>query len=101
MSGHEGKLRGVVAVSPGWMRTELVLKAFETDGATWRDVPALAKTGSPLYVDRAVVALAADADVLARTGQVLGVGDLAREYGFTDVDGHQPPFKLDAAEASD
>ena len=51
----------------------------------------LGVTESPTYLGRAVAALAADPDVLDRTGQVLTVGDLAREYGFTDVDGRQPP----------
>ena len=50
---------------------------------------------SPEYLGRAVAALASDPDVLAKSGEVLTVGDLAREYGFTDVDGTQPePFRL-------
>ena len=84
------------AVSPGWMRTEFVLAGHQTDEAHWRERPALANTESPRYVGRAVAALAADPDVMARTGDVLRVGDLAREYGFTDVDGQQPaPFELE------
>ncbi len=84
-----------VAVSPGWMRTEIILAAYDTDEERWRDVPALATTESPRYVGRAVAALAADSDVMRRTGESLRVGDLAREYGFTDVDGRQvPPFEL-------
>jgi NAD(P)-dependent dehydrogenase (short-subunit alcohol dehydrogenase family) len=78
-----------VAVSPGWMRTELILAGHRTDEAHWRERPALARTESPRYLGRAVVALAADPRVLERTGQVLRVADLAREYGFTDVDGRQ------------
>ncbi|HEU4630867.1 MAG TPA: SDR family NAD(P)-dependent oxidoreductase [Gemmatimonadaceae bacterium] len=86
-----------LAVSPGWMRTELVLASFATDEAHWRDVPALAGTESPRYVGRAVVALARDPEVLARSGGVYRVGDLAREYGFTDVDGRRvPPFEIPA-----
>ena len=85
-----------VALSPGWMRTELVLASQHTDEAHWRDHPALARTESTRYVGRAVVALAGDPDVLARSGDVLLVGDLAREYGFTDVDGRVvPPFALE------
>jgi NAD(P)-dependent dehydrogenase (short-subunit alcohol dehydrogenase family) len=85
-----------LAVSPGWMRTEIILAAFKTDEAHWRDVPPLARTESPRYVGRAVVALAADPDVHARTGGVHSVGDLAVAYGFTDVDGRViPPFELD------
>jgi NAD(P)-dependent dehydrogenase (short-subunit alcohol dehydrogenase family) len=80
-----------VAVSPGWMRTELVLAGQGADETTWRDHPALARTESTRYVGRAVVALAADADVLARSGGVYRVADLAAEYGFTDVDGRVVP----------
>ncbi|HEY1333872.1 MAG TPA: SDR family oxidoreductase [Myxococcaceae bacterium] len=76
-----------VAVSPGWMRTELILAGHRTDEAHWRERPALARTESPRYLGRAVVALAGDSRILDRTGQVLRVADLAREYGFTDVDG--------------
>ena len=84
-----------VALSPGWMRTEFVLMGHRTDEAHWRDVPALARTESPRYLGRAVVALAGDGNVIARSGQALRVGDLAREYGFTDIDGSQPPpFEL-------
>jgi NAD(P)-dependent dehydrogenase (short-subunit alcohol dehydrogenase family) len=51
---------------------------------------------SPEYLGRAIATLAADPDVLAKTGTQLTVGELAREYGFTDVDGTQPePFRLD------
>jgi NAD(P)-dependent dehydrogenase (short-subunit alcohol dehydrogenase family) len=86
-----------VAVSPGWMRTEFVLAGHQTDEAHWRERPALARTESPRYLGRAVAALASDPAVIERTGRVLRVGDLAREYGFTDVDGRQvPPFELDA-----
>ncbi len=84
-----------LAVSPGWMRTEFVLLGHETDEAHWRDRPALAKTESPRYLGRAVAALAADSNVMKKTGKVHRVGDLAREYGFTDVDGRQvAPFEL-------
>jgi NAD(P)-dependent dehydrogenase (short-subunit alcohol dehydrogenase family) len=86
-----------VAVSPGWMRTEIILAAYETDETRWRDVPTLAGTESTRYVGRAVVALATDPRVMTRTGQVLRVGDLAAEYDFTDVDGRRvPPFELPA-----
>jgi hypothetical protein len=79
------------------MRTEFVLAGHQTDEAHWRERPALARTESPRYLGRAVVALATDADVIQRTGQVLRVGDLARAYGFTDIDGRVvPPFELDA-----
>lgn len=86
-----------VALSPGWMRTELVLAAHRTDEAHWREKPELASTESPRYLGRAVVALAADPDVMEKTGRVLRVADLAEAYGFTDVDGRRvPPFVLPA-----
>lgn len=85
-----------LAVSPGWMRTEFVLAALKADESTWRDVPALARTESPRYLGRAVAALAADPQVMRRSGGVHAVGDLAVEYGFTDIDGRVvPPFALD------
>jgi len=80
-----------VAVSPGWMRTEFVLAGNQTDEAHWQSVPALARTESPRYLGRAVVALASDPNIMAHSGQVLRVGDLARTYGFTDIDGRVPP----------
>ncbi|HEX6104445.1 MAG TPA: SDR family NAD(P)-dependent oxidoreductase [Gemmatimonadales bacterium] len=86
-----------VAVSPGWMRTEFVLAGHGTDEEHWREVPVLSGTESPRYVGRAVVALAGDPRVMDRTGRVFRVGDLAEEFGFTDVDGRRvPPFELPA-----
>lgn len=87
-----------VALSPGWMRTEFVLAGHETDEAHWQERPALARTESPRYLGRAVVALAGDPKVMERSGQVLRVGDLAQAYGFTDIDGRVvPPFELEAS----
>lgn len=94
---EELKPHGVasIALSPGWMRTEFVLLGHQTDEAHWHERPALARTESPRYLGRAVVALAADAQVMAQTGALLRVGDLARRHGFTDIDGRQPePFEL-------
>lgn len=86
-----------VALSPGWMRTEFVLAGHQTDEAHWHERPALARTESPRYLGRAVAALASDPQVMARSGQVLRVGDLAQAYGFTDIDGRLvPPFELEA-----
>ena len=84
-----------LAVVPGWMRTEFVLAGHKADESTWRDHPALARTESPRYVGRAVAALAADPEVMGRSGGIHRVGDLAVEYGFTDIDGRVvPPFEL-------
>jgi NAD(P)-dependent dehydrogenase (short-subunit alcohol dehydrogenase family) len=95
---EELRPRGItsVAVSPGWMRTEIILAGHRTDEAHWRERPSLSRTESPRYLGRAVVALAADADVGKVSGQVLRVADLAERYGFTDVDGRRPAaFELD------
>jgi NAD(P)-dependent dehydrogenase (short-subunit alcohol dehydrogenase family) len=89
---HELRGHGVVVVGlyPGFARTERVLEAF--GGA--ENVPA--GTESPRYAGRAVAALAGDPGVLERSGGIYETGVLAREYGFTDVDGTQPePFPLD------
>jgi NAD(P)-dependent dehydrogenase (short-subunit alcohol dehydrogenase family) len=78
-----------LAVSPGWMRTEFVLAGHKTDEQHWRERPALARTESPRYLGRAVAALAGDANVMEKSGGVHHVADLARAYGFTDIDGRQ------------
>jgi NAD(P)-dependent dehydrogenase (short-subunit alcohol dehydrogenase family) len=84
-----------IAVSPGWMRTEFVLAGHKTDEAHWHERPALAHTESPRYLGRAIAALAGDARVMDKSGEVLRVADLAREYGFTDIDGRQvEAFKM-------
>ena len=85
-----------LAVAPGWMRTELILAGHRADERTWQERPALARTESPRYLGRAVAALAADPDVHKKSGSVQLVGELAREYGFTDIDGRViPPFEID------
>lgn len=85
----------VLALTPGFVRTEAVLDAFEIDEAGWRDEPGLARTESPHYAGRAVVALAADPAIMTRSGGVFTVSELAEEYGFRDVDGRRPkPFHL-------
>jgi NAD(P)-dependent dehydrogenase (short-subunit alcohol dehydrogenase family) len=81
----------VVALAPGFMRTERVAGAFEAAG----NKDYLKFTESPEYVGRAVVAIANDKNVMEKSGKVFAVGDLAEEYGFTDVDGRRvPPFRL-------
>jgi NAD(P)-dependent dehydrogenase (short-subunit alcohol dehydrogenase family) len=79
-----------LALSPGFMRTELVLAHARTDESRFREVPMLAKSETPRYLGRAVVALARDPEVASLSGHTLLVADLARRYGFTDVDGTQP-----------
>ncbi|MFD4377050.1 SDR family oxidoreductase [Streptomyces sp. NPDC058486] len=83
-----------VAVTPGWLRSEQMLAAFGVTEETWRDatakIPDFAVSESPVYVGRAVAALAADPDRHRWTGQSLSSGGLAKEYGFTDADGSRP-----------
>jgi len=84
-----------VALSPGWMRTEDVLRRYKTDEQHWHEVPDLKDTESTQYIGRAVVALATDPNIMQKSGNTLMVGDLAQEYGFTDIDGRQiPPFRM-------
>jgi NAD(P)-dependent dehydrogenase (short-subunit alcohol dehydrogenase family) len=94
--GHELARHGATAVSltPGWLRSEAMLDAFAVTESNWRDavarVPGFAISESPAFVGRAVVALAGDVDVSRWSGQSLSSGQLARIYGFTDIDGSQP-----------
>jgi len=84
-----------VALTPGWMRSEMMLDNYGVTEANWRDGAAVnphfaAISESPRFVGRAVAALAADPDLHRRNGGSFSSGGLAREYGFTDVDGSQP-----------
>ena len=94
--GHELAPHGAtaVALTPGWLRSEAMLEAFGVTEDNWRDaterIPHFAIAESPAFVGRAVVALASDPDMARWNGQSLSSGQLARVYGFTDVDGSQP-----------
>ncbi|HKO42716.1 MAG TPA: SDR family oxidoreductase [Pyrinomonadaceae bacterium] len=83
-----------VAVTPGWLRSEQMLDNYGVTEANWRDAiakqPHFAITETPRYVGRAVAALAADPNVARWNGQALSSGQLAKVYGFTDLDGSQP-----------
>jgi NAD(P)-dependent dehydrogenase (short-subunit alcohol dehydrogenase family) len=85
-----------VALTPGFLRSEAVLDHFGVSEANWRDAIEkdrhFAASETPAYIGRAVVALAADPGILERSGQALSSWQLAREYGFTDVDGTQPDW---------
>jgi NAD(P)-dependent dehydrogenase (short-subunit alcohol dehydrogenase family) len=107
--GHELAPHGAtaVAVTPGWLRSEMMLDAFGVTEDTWRDAlatawpdgrpdgrptapPGFAASESPRFVGRAVAALAADPD-RARWNQLsVTAAELSREYGFTDLDGSRP-----------
>ncbi|MEU7689713.1 SDR family oxidoreductase [Microbispora hainanensis] len=83
-----------VSLTPGWLRSELMLEHFGVTEANWRDalakVPHFAISETPAFVGRAVAALAADPEVSRWNGQSLSSGQLAQVYGFTDVDGSRP-----------
>ena len=93
---HELKPHGAtaVALTPGWLRSEAMLDAYRVTEANWRDAtavsPHFAISETPAYVGRAVAALAQDPDVARWSGQSLSSGQLAKVYGFTDLDGSQP-----------
>ncbi|HEX2184669.1 MAG TPA: SDR family oxidoreductase, partial [Chloroflexota bacterium] len=83
-----------VALTPGWLRSEVMLDIYGVTEANWRDASAIQPhfviSETPAYVGRAVAALAADPHVSRWSGQSLSSGQLARVYGFTDLDGSQP-----------
>ncbi len=83
-----------VALTPGWMRSELMLDAFGVTEETWRDAldrqPHFVISESPRFVGRAVAALAADPDRRRHSGRSLSSAELAQTYGFDDVDGSRP-----------
>uniref|UniRef100_UPI0006EBAE46 SDR family oxidoreductase n=1 Tax=Streptomyces torulosus TaxID=68276 RepID=UPI0006EBAE46 len=94
--GHELGPRGAtaVALTPGWLRSEMMLDGYGVTEDNWRDaldtVPHFAISETPRYVGRAVAALAADPDVARHNGTSLSSGGLAQVYGFTDLDGSRP-----------
>jgi NAD(P)-dependent dehydrogenase (short-subunit alcohol dehydrogenase family) len=102
--GHELEPYGgtAVALTPGWLRSEMMLDNFGVTEDNWRDAVAgsvegypaapegFAHSESPRYVGRAVSALAADPDRKRWNQHSVTSADLAREYGFTDIDGSQP-----------
>ncbi len=83
-----------LAITPGWMRSEMMLEHYGVREENWREgcaaEPHFCISESPLYVGRAVAALAADADRARWNGASTSSGALAQEYGFTDVDGTRP-----------
>ena len=75
----------ILALLPGFMKTERVQMHMQDEALHKLYRYDLAE--SPEYTGRAVAALTADAKVLDRSGQLIFVGDAAKEYGFTDIDG--------------
>jgi NAD(P)-dependent dehydrogenase (short-subunit alcohol dehydrogenase family) len=93
---HEVAPHGATAVSvtPGWLRSEAMLDGYGVTEENWRDAtrrsPHFAISETPRFVGRAVAALAADPDVARWNGKSTSSGELAKVYGFTDVDGSAP-----------
>jgi NAD(P)-dependent dehydrogenase (short-subunit alcohol dehydrogenase family) len=83
-----------VSITPGWLRSEIMLEEFGVTEENWRDatskVPHFVISETPRFVGRAVAALAADPDRARWNGQSLSSGQLASIYGFTDLDGSRP-----------
>lgn len=103
--GHELALFGctALALTPGWLRSEMMLDNFVVTESNWRDSldpehdgptapPDFARSESPRFVGRAVAALAADTDRSRWNQQSVSSGELGSEYGFTDIDGTRPDF---------
>jgi NAD(P)-dependent dehydrogenase (short-subunit alcohol dehydrogenase family) len=93
---HELREHGgtAVALTPGWMRSELMLEHYGVSESNWRDgtkrTPHFCISETPRFVGRAVAALAADPERSRWSGQSLSSGGLAQVYGFTDLDGTRP-----------
>jgi NAD(P)-dependent dehydrogenase (short-subunit alcohol dehydrogenase family) len=83
-----------VSITPGWLRSEMMLEAHGVTEENWRDAtlktPHFAISETPRFIGRAVAALAADPDRARWNGQSTSSGDLAKVYGFTDIDGSRP-----------
>ena len=104
--GHEFAPFGVtaVAITPGWLRSEMMLENFSVTESNWREAldpkraernqpvapPDFALSESPRYVGRAIVSLALDPDRARWNQQSVSSGEMARMYGFTDLDGASP-----------
>jgi NAD(P)-dependent dehydrogenase (short-subunit alcohol dehydrogenase family) len=86
----------VMAVTPGFLRSESMLQHLGVTEGNWRDAgkadPNFLESESPLFVGRAIAALAADPNVRARTGMLFGSWDLGRDYGLADYDGRRPDW---------
>ncbi|MDK1388701.1 SDR family oxidoreductase [Sinorhizobium sp. 8-89] len=83
-----------VSLTPGWLRSEMMLEAFGVTEANWHDAaekqPHFVISETPHFIGRAVAALAADPDKARWNGKSLSSGGLAKVYGFTDIDGSRP-----------
>jgi NAD(P)-dependent dehydrogenase (short-subunit alcohol dehydrogenase family) len=105
--GHELEPHGAtaVALTPGWLRSEMMLDAFGVREDNWRSAleeragkptapPDFALSESPRFIGRAVAALAADPERKRWNQQSVTSGQLAATYHFTDMDGSRPNIWL-------
>ncbi len=87
---------GAMAIVPGFLRSESMLARKGVTEENWREAgrkdPNFLESESPLFVGRAVAALASDPRVIERSGALCASWELAREYGFTDYDGRRPDW---------
>ena len=85
-----------IAITPGYLRSESMLEHFGVTEENWRDGAKVDKnfleSESPLFIGRAIAALAQDENVFSRTGDLTSSWEVGREYELTDVDGHRPDF---------
>jgi NAD(P)-dependent dehydrogenase (short-subunit alcohol dehydrogenase family) len=113
--GHELAPHGAaaVAITPGWLRSEMMLDNYGVSEESWRDAlgdrgggkpqapPSFALSETPRYVGRAVAALTADPERRRWNQKSVSSGELARAYGFTDIDGSQPDIWRYMADVGD
>jgi NAD(P)-dependent dehydrogenase (short-subunit alcohol dehydrogenase family) len=94
----------VIAVTPGFLRSESMLQHLGVSEDNWREAgrkdPNFLESESPLFVGRAVARLAADPKVMTRTGMLFSSWELARDYNFTDYDGRRPDWGKHAIDFS-
>jgi NAD(P)-dependent dehydrogenase (short-subunit alcohol dehydrogenase family) len=94
-----------LSITPGWMRSEQMLDNYGVTEANWREgtkrTPHFCISETPLYLGRAVAALAGDDDVARWNGESVSAAQLAQVYGFTDADGTQPDYWRYEAEVID
>jgi NAD(P)-dependent dehydrogenase (short-subunit alcohol dehydrogenase family) len=93
-----------VAITPGYLRSEAMLEGYGVSEATWREHGEkdrnFLESESPLFVGRAVAALAQDSRILERSGQLFSSWELGHEFGFTDADGRRPDWGAIAVDFS-
>jgi hypothetical protein len=93
-----------IAITPGYLRSESMLQRFGVTEANWRDRGKkdtnFLESETPLFVGRAIAALAADPGIMKRTGQLFSSWEVAREFEFTDEDGRRPDWGAHAIDFS-